>query len=98
MAVDIETYKEKAQIAIESVYRSEYHNSLGIPMPEVKMLLPDDKKYIAEMRYVDGSNVKLPCFYFSGPNTCDKINENYSVVYSTDEKDTVWEMLFSAVH
>ncbi len=52
MAVDIETYKEKAQIAIESVYRSEYHNSLGIPMPEVKMLLPDDKEYISGEYYI----------------------------------------------
>ena len=52
MAVDIETYKEKAQIAIESVYRSEYHNSLGIPMPKVKMLLPDDKEYISGEYYI----------------------------------------------
>lgn len=52
MAVDIETYKQKAQHAIESVFRSEYHNSLGIPMPEVKMLLPDDDNYITGQYYI----------------------------------------------
>ena len=52
MAVDIETYKQKAQHAIESVFRSEYHNSLGIPMPEVTMLLPDDDNYITGQYYI----------------------------------------------
>ena len=40
MSIDIETYRLKAQEAIEYVFVKEYHNSLGIPMPIVKMLLP----------------------------------------------------------
>ena len=44
MSIDIETYRLKAQEAIEYVFVKEYHNSLGIPMPIVKMLLPDDAR------------------------------------------------------
>jgi hypothetical protein len=52
MPVEIDIYRKKAQDAIEVVFRSEYHNSLGIPMPEVKMLLPDDKNYKTGLYYI----------------------------------------------
>ena len=51
MVVDLETYKTKAQEAIEYVFSSEYHNSLGIPMPEVQMLLADDENYSTGQYY-----------------------------------------------
>ena len=52
MVVDLETYKTKAQEAIEYVFSSEYHNSLGIPMPEVQMLLADDENYSTGQYYI----------------------------------------------
>ena len=52
MVVDLETYKTKAQEAIEYVFSSEYHNSLGIPMPEVQMLLADDDNYSTGQYYI----------------------------------------------
>ena len=52
MLIDIEAYRQKAQEAIESVYNNEYHSSLGIPMPEVKMLLADDKNYATGEYYI----------------------------------------------
>ena len=52
MVVDLETYKTKAQEAIEFVFSSEYHNSLGIPMPEVQMLLADDENYSTGQYYI----------------------------------------------
>ena len=48
----VETYKTKAQEAIEYVFSSEYHNSLGIPMPEVQMLLADDENYSTGQYYI----------------------------------------------
>ena len=42
---DINKYKELAESAIQSVINKEFHNSLGIPMPEVKMLMPDETSY-----------------------------------------------------
>lgn len=52
MPEEIDIYRKKAQDAIEVVFRSEYHNSLGIPMPEVKMLLADDKNYKTGLYYI----------------------------------------------
>lgn len=52
MVVDLETYKTKAQEAIGYVFSSEYHNSLGIPMPEVQMLLADDENYSTGQYYI----------------------------------------------
>ena len=52
MIADLETYKTKAQKAIEYVFSSEYHNSLGIPMPEVQMLLADDENYSTGQYYI----------------------------------------------
>ena len=52
MSIDIETYRLKAQEAIEYVFVKEYHNSLGIPMPIVKMLLPDDANYSTGQYYI----------------------------------------------
>ena len=52
MVVDLEIYKTKAQEAIEYVFSSEYHNSLGIPMPEVQMLLADDENYSTGQYYI----------------------------------------------
>ena len=51
MVVELEIYKTKAQEAIEYVFSSEYHNSLGIPMPEVQMLLADDENYSTGQYY-----------------------------------------------
>ena len=45
------------------------------------------KKYIADMRYANGSNKKLPCFYFKDPNACHKSEAKYSVVTSTDSRE-----------
>lgn len=52
MLYDIEAYKQKAQEAIEFVFNNEYHSSLGIPMPEVKMLLADDENYATGQYYI----------------------------------------------
>jgi len=52
MSIDIETYRLKAQEAIEYVFVKEYHNSLGIPMPIVKILLPDDANYSTGQYYI----------------------------------------------
>ena len=52
MSIDIETYRLKAQEAIEYVFAKEYHNCLGIPMPIVKMLLPDDANYSTGQYYI----------------------------------------------
>ncbi|WP_259328407.1 VWA domain-containing protein [Bacteroides intestinalis] len=52
MSIDIETYRLKAQEAIGYVFVKEYHNSLGIPMPIVKMLLPDDANYSTGQYYI----------------------------------------------
>ncbi|MBE6248910.1 MAG: VWA domain-containing protein [Prevotella sp.] len=52
MLFDIEAYRQKAQEAIESVFNNEYHSSLGIPMPEVKMLLADDENYATGQYYI----------------------------------------------
>ena len=45
LSPDIIKYKELAESAIQSVIKREFHNSLGIPMPEVKMLMPDETSY-----------------------------------------------------
>ena len=71
MVADLETYKTKAQEAIEYVFSSEYHNSLGIPMPEVQMLLADDENYSTGQYYITIDNTwqihlnfgKLPVSY-----------------------------------
>lgn len=52
MKVDLATYQDKAQEAIGHVFVNEYHNSLGIPMPEVKMLLADDENYSTGLYYI----------------------------------------------
>lgn len=52
MSNDLEIYRKKAEEAIGSVFRSEYHNSLGIPMPIVEMLLPDDARYSTGQYYI----------------------------------------------
>lgn len=52
MLIDLEAYRQKAQEAIESVYNNEYHSSLGIPMPEVQMLLADDENYATGQYYI----------------------------------------------
>jgi hypothetical protein len=45
-------YIKKAKEAVEYVYKNEYHNSLGIPMPQITMLLPDDPKYSTGEYYI----------------------------------------------
>lgn len=52
MSADLKVYKEKALEAINEVFRGEYHNSLGIPMPDVEMLLADDKDYTTGQYYI----------------------------------------------
>ena len=52
MTANIEIYKDIAIHAIESVYESEYHNTLGIPMPQIKILMPDDADYITGQYYI----------------------------------------------
>ena len=56
MKVDLATYLDKAQEAIGHVFVNEYHNSLGIPMPEVKMLLADDENYSTGLYYIQIDN------------------------------------------
>ena len=60
MSIDIETYRLKAQEAIEYVFVKEYHNSLGIPMPIVKMLLPDDANYSTGQKETSAISVHAP--------------------------------------
>ena len=56
MKVDLATYLDKAQEAIEHVFVNEYHNSLGIPMPKVKILLADDENYSTGLYYIQIDN------------------------------------------
>lgn len=49
-------YLSKAQEAIEYVYESEYHNSLGIPLPIVELLLADDSRYSTGEYYITINN------------------------------------------
>lgn len=49
-------YLTKAQEAIEYVYESEYHNSLGIPLPMVELLLADDPHYYTGEYYITINN------------------------------------------
>ncbi len=41
----IEEYEQIAFEAINEVFSKEFNNSLGLPLPKVKMLLPDEKNY-----------------------------------------------------
>ena len=52
MVSDFDIYIEKAKEAIEYVYNTEYHKSLGIPMPIVDLLLADDPNYITGLYYI----------------------------------------------
>ena len=52
MPANIEIYRDIAIRAVESVFESEYHNTLGIPMPQIKILLPDDADYITGQNYI----------------------------------------------
>ena len=55
MSDNIEIYQDIAIHAIESVFEGEYHNTLGIPMPQIKILMPDDADYITgQILTVDG--------------------------------------------
>ncbi len=64
-------YIKKAEEAIQQVFSNEYHNSLGIPQPKIKMLLSDHKKYnageyfitIGETWQIHLSFGKLPTSY-----------------------------------
>lgn len=52
MSNEIDIYRHLAQDAIEYVFRCEFHNSLGIPLPKVEMLLADDDNYITGQYYI----------------------------------------------
>lgn len=52
MVSNYNIYKEKAEKAIEYVFNTEYHRSLGIPMPIVDLLLADDPNYITGLYYI----------------------------------------------
>ena len=52
MSDNIEIYQDIAIHAIESVFEGEYHNTLGIPMPQIKILMPDDADYITGQYYI----------------------------------------------
>ena len=52
MSDNIEIYRDIAIHAVESVFESEYHNTLGIPMPQIKLLMPDDADYITGQYYI----------------------------------------------
>ncbi len=45
-------YLKKAKEAIEYVFHTEYHKSLGIPFPIIKLLLADDPSYQSGMYYI----------------------------------------------
>ena len=49
-------YLTKAQEAIECVYESEYHNSLGIPLPIIELLLADDPHFSTGEYYITINN------------------------------------------
>ena len=52
MTPNVNIYYDIAKRAIESVFESEYHNTLGIPMPQIKILMPDDADYITGQYYI----------------------------------------------
>ena len=52
MSDNIEIYQDIAIHAIESVFEGEYHNTLGIPMPQIKIIMPDDADYITGQYYI----------------------------------------------
>ena len=49
-------YLQKALDAVECVFQSEYKNSLGIPMPKIKLLLADDEHYTTGEYYITIGN------------------------------------------
>lgn len=49
---DINKYKELAESAIQQVFVREFHNSLGIPMPMIKMLMPDEVSFSTGEYYI----------------------------------------------
>ena len=49
---DINKYKELAESAIQEVFVREYHNSLGIPKPQIKMLMPDEVSFSTGEYYI----------------------------------------------
>ena len=52
MPVDVTRYIALAYDAITNVYEQEFHNTLGIPKPEVDFLLHDDDNYYTGQYYI----------------------------------------------
>ena len=50
--LNLNKYKELAATAVQQVFVREFHNSLGIPMPIIKILLPDEKSYSTGEYYI----------------------------------------------
>ena len=49
---NISKYKELAELSIQQVFIREFRNSLGIPLPKVKMLMPDEVSYSTGEYYI----------------------------------------------
>lgn len=50
--IDRDVYLLKAQEAVREIFVNEYHSSLGLPLPEIKFLLPDDEEYRTGKYYI----------------------------------------------
>ena len=52
MSINYETYKQKALESVKDVFVKEYKNSIGIPMPEIEFIMPDEDSYKTGQYYI----------------------------------------------
>lgn len=52
MPINYEVYKQKALEAVKEVFVKEYKNSIGIPMPKIEFIFPDDDNYKTGQYYI----------------------------------------------
>lgn len=52
MQINYEAYKQKALEAVRDVFVKEYKNSIGIPMPEIEFIMPDEDNYKTGQYYI----------------------------------------------
>lgn len=52
MQTNYEAYKQKALESVKDVFLKEYKNSIGIPMPQIKFIMPDEDSYKTGQYYI----------------------------------------------
>lgn len=62
--MEVEIYQKLAVEAIEHVFNVEFNHSLGLPFPDVKILLPDEEHYKTGEYYISiGDNWQIHLFF-----------------------------------